>query len=456
MQMLTAADNRRHFMEQNTILRRGSADERRRLLRMRQLPLPADIDAVAVPGTAIIDIPEQHHSLENDRRRTVRAAFDPLQHIADRYGGAHADNDNQEDDGNTACVNYAAFLDVLCPNGTSLLEHLPISPVETRRQHRGGTGGSPCSGHDTTVQRTKCASPSPRHRCVTRSPSPVDRIQPTAASTAYFFATPLSDALPPGQQDEGRNETKSSYVDAPISFQAEAAASESGATASPAYRDEHSGAEDVEEVPTIFVSAGFLSLAAPHTSSRRRKSSKLTRHPSPASPQHSFGSVDHATSMSRCDLTSPVGGPLHSATPKSAPLTPLGAREMCDLSGRVLLTDRLVMSQAHTNLPKMIQAYAQYVQATAACSEALPSPSSASSHHGRTAKTSSNEEMAAAQQRLAPRQRGIVLQSSDVSEEVLKCVARARQRAQPSFRCIDPVELYGASSYTSDTLMKRS
>lgn len=476
--MLSLVTQPEQVLQQLNTLRNGTPAQRRALLRLRALPLPDDLAAVAVLGTAVLDLPKESPTLASTSRRGADI-FDPLHQLAERYRGSHVSDDESGED-STSGIDYSAFLEVLCPNGTSLLERLPISPALPRKSSKGALASCKDTQevlseppHHVSTSQGCGATLTPSHDASTRD---------TVATPKNCMAGPQGDALEPACERECKEHKKGvACVDAPVSLQDPARVTEKVTPAASSIQQVDSqpnethasnsnnedGTDDNDDIgaPEIFVSAGSLTLSPPRH--HRRHHPQRSRHssvrPSPtschASRQPSFGGNGHLSSHGRSGPTSVVDDSTPALTPThSIPLAPPATvHQPCNLAGRVLLTDRLMKSQLHTALPTMVEAYRQYVQAASANTQYLFSPSSSSSASGprRRVRISEKEQWAIAQQTLAPRQRGIVLETNNRDEEAAKCVSQAVQCERPSFRYIDPAELYGTSSYRSNTFNKQ-
>jgi hypothetical protein len=306
-------------------------------------------------------------------------------------------------------------------------------------------------------------SPVLPHPAGTRPPSPVvSRDSPAVTSAETCLTTPKERSLP-AEHAERTDTSEVRRADAPISFRGSFDSSKDAIHISSPIEvaTAPNGDYVTESTPQVFVSCGSLFITPPRITHRRDRWSKhASAQVTPASRhnslRHSLTSAEHLSSYGRSCGTSPADDSLQGLTPVSDPHIPLNLHDTAELAGRVLLTDRLVKAQSNTALPTMMEAFRQYVQAASTNTSTFPSPlSPCRCSQKRHEKMSEKEAFAAAQQVLAPRQRGIVLKSNNTDKEVLKCVTQAQRCARPSFRYIDAAELYGASAYHTSIFVKK-
>ncbi|CAG9579379.1 hypothetical protein LMJF_31_2040 [Leishmania major strain Friedlin] len=470
---------RQRIARLNNILRHGSDEQRRQALKMKPLPLPGDPEALAVSGTAVLDLPGDADECLDPHNET--GVFDPLDAVAQRYGGAQYNDDDRR--AAERGVDYSVFMEVLCPNGSSLLESLPLEP-RTPPQHLKGLRG------ESKISQFESALSSPRCGLRTRLPSTaVAAAMPEASlslghnafvargppSASFVNTSTVSEA----SVQSGLDET---YVDAPVTLGSEAASlrassAENGfATSTHGVADPASDAarataathaEDDDTTPGVFVSAGSFSLAASHRSSRWHSLLSFRRSPSGSSKaSHTDSGHRNARGVAHLSLTrslsqralkssSELSLPTSGAT--SAQLTPLAATDGCDLGGRVIFTDRFVKAQSHTALPTMISAFKQYMRSassTAACSSPAHSQTLDIYTPSEHWSFLQHQQLQNAHQYLGPCHRGIPLKSDNTNKEIENCVLEAGQCIRPTFRRMDPAELYGTSHYISSAFIK--
>lgn len=470
---------RQRIVRLNSILRHGSDEQRRQALRMKPLPLPEHPEAVAVPGTAVLDLPgDADDSLHP---HTGTDVFDPLDAVAQRYCGARYNDDDRR--AAARSVDYSVFMEVLCPNGSSLLESLPLEP-RTLRQHLKG------SSDESKKSQLEYALSSPRCVLHTRLPSTAAAAAMPEASlslghSAFVALGPPSasfintSTLSEASVQSGVDET---YVNAPVTLGSGAAsphapsaendfAAPTHGVADPASDTTRAATtthvDDDDTTPDIFVSAGSFSLTTSHHSSRWRSLLSSRRSPSGSSKASHTGSGHrNARSVANLSLTrslsprtlrssSELSLPTSGAT--SAQLTPLAVADGCDLGGRVIFTDRFLKAQSHTALPTMISAFKQYMLSASSTTSSSPLTHTQTldnytpSEHWPSLQ---HQQLPNAHQRLDPCQRGIPLQSGNTNKEIENCVLEAGKCIRPTFRCMDPADLYGTSHYISGAFIK--
>ncbi|KPI87507.1 hypothetical protein ABL78_3418 [Leptomonas seymouri] len=423
MFVATFPEFQREVTGQQSILQLGTVTHQRRLLRMRKLPDPEDPEAVAVLGTAVLDLPESSTTLEGGGCPGSTICDPLLHHVRGHSNG----------DSSGSC---ATFVEVLCPNGTSLLERLPIAPTGIRSGGHASPSPRPLRNGSSSLSGTSAARAAMTSGDGRTTPHDDGDLHPTS---------------PHQHNREGENSKKEVASD-DAAMCSQDPVSVSAHTADAETSNQWADKGDGESIPSIYVSYGSCTLASRRRCARRRKSQPALTQISAAMRRDMSvlpsGSTELLSWNELNGLASAAEVPFEVFSPTSAPCTPLTVYEACDVSGRVLLTDRLIESQSNTALPLMIEAYKQYMHAASANTEYLPTASLESSRSTRRiGKLSEDEELAATLQVLAPRQQGIVLRARNTSEEVLKCVAQARRCARPSFRYIDPAEMYGTSSY---------
>ncbi|GET91208.1 hypothetical protein, unknown function [Leishmania tarentolae] len=473
---------RQRILRLNNILRRGNDEQRRQALRMKPLPLPEDPEAVAVPGTAIVDLPNDADSVRGASRGTGAGAFDPLDAVAQRYGGSQYSD--EESRATTWGINYSSFMEVLCPNGSSLLESLPLEPRTPPQSLKGSSGvckksqfetalSSPKSGLHTRLPSTDVAAAAPdaslslgRNACVTHAPP----------SVSFASTSTLSGASAQLASDE-------TYVDAPVTLSSEAASlrahSVENVLATPLHSisDPASDAtrataathvNDEDPTSDIFVSAGSFSLAASNRSGRwhsllqfRRSLSGLskTSRTDSVRGRRSSSSVANPSpthSLSQRALQSPseLSWPTSGAT--SALLTPLTMADGCDLGGRVIFTDRFVRAQSHTALPTMISAFKQYMRSAPTTTLSLPLTHSHTNIYTpyENRPFPPQQKLQSAHQKPNRYHLGVPLRLDNTNKEMENCLAEACQCLRPTFRRIDPADVYGTSHYISGAFIK--
>ncbi|KAK7198262.1 hypothetical protein NESM_000783700 [Novymonas esmeraldas] len=430
-----------------SILRHGSADQRRRALNMRMLPLPEDPEAVAVPATALLDLPGAVSGEHGEHN--AMGIFDPLAQVAQRYGAdGHGDEQEVEGTAAAAAVDYSVFLEVLCPNGTSLLESLPLTPRTSHRQQRDSRDCVPTSRPQRTFSPSSATG---ALRSASSADAPID-------APITFDRDAASTPTPPGADES----VSASSCTAPPALSLDAA------VAAPAEEEEveEDGADAVSDV---FASGGSASLFVPRRSRGRRSILSFHRSSSQSSravhaepPRRTISSLCNP-STARSSGNSALGSPAEPASPITTTFdtlsSPPNASDAGELGGRILFTDRLVTAHSHTALPTMISAFQQYVKSTP-CSLTRWSPG-----HGFAAEfytqldydqIPDHHQLSYAYQRLAPRQRGIPLKSYNTSSELLRCVQEAERCERPTFRRVDPADLYGSSHYVSDAFVHKT
>nr|CAJ2478416.1 unnamed protein product [Leishmania braziliensis] len=462
---------RQRMAHRTNILRHGTAEQRRQVLKMKPLPLPEDPEAVAVPGTAVLDLPGGADASLGARNGTD--VLGPLALLSRRYDGVHHDDDGKHVA--TPSTDYSTFMEVLCPNGLSLLELLPLAPRTTRQHPKGPR----CKSHQPQLESTLPSQWCALHPRLT--PAAVAATIPAAPLSLGYntlaahelpsvslvnTSTSVATSAQPGLDD--------TYVDAPVTFVSEATsplASPEDGSVTPMQSITDPASDIIQATATahvddddtnlgIFVSAGFFSLAAPHCGSPPRSRLSLRRSPFSLSRGLHADSVHHnASSVGSLSSTlshshralkgsSELSLPTSSAT--SAQLTSLAVVDNCDLGGRVLFTDRFVKAQSHTALPIMISAFKQYMRSTSTTASSSPLTHNQSVEiHTLSEYRSSlpHQQLPNSRQKLHPCQPGIPLKSHSTNTEIENCVLEAGRGIRPTFRRVDPADLYGTSHY---------
>ncbi|KAG5497666.1 hypothetical protein JKF63_03932 [Porcisia hertigi] len=467
------------------VLRHGNDEERRQALKMKMIPIPENCDAMAVHGTAILDI-----SSAPDIPLGTRPASQTLDHLAHlgyRHGGFHRGNDHHHHKYVAAqSIDYSSFMEVLCPKGCPLLDSLLLTPLTPRQ---------PLEIPTCENENPQLGSPLSSPQCRSHTLSSAAAVVATLpeAPLAPEHHTPAPHRLPlvssvnrlTSAEDSSHPRSDITYVDAPVTLSnavVEQPASlpenhrpalthgvdESGGNTTPP----GSAAMDIDDGevnPRIFVSGGFMSLTAPYRRSvghsllfffRRspsglnRTSSKYHGHCNPSAVANL--SITRLFGHNALDSPSDPSSRIYEAS--SAHWAFPADGNSFELGGRVLFTDRFVEAQSHTALPTMISAFKQYMcslVSTASHSPLTQNPSLGIYSSPESGSSSKRQQIHRAKKQLDSFQHGIPLKSHHTNKEVERCVHEAMKCIRPTFRRIEPVDLYGTSQYLSPTSLLR-